>query len=513
MKMIAEKKLSLNIIVCILVFGICLVYSDGVFGESWRDKPVIDTEQEVSVIINFSDKVDLAEFKKTPKKLRRKKIIETLKENAYTSQKHVQQFLATKKATKTRQLWLINALAVTAGAETIEQVGFLPGVDNVIPDHSFYLPEAAYSSPQVAAESDNLNAIGAPELWDAGYTGQGITIASMDTGVDVNHPDIIDKWRGGSNSWFDVHGQYSTPYDNNGHGTQTMGIMVGGIQFDSQVPMGVAPDANWIAVRIFNNNLIASTSDIIAGLQWLASPGGDPNYAPDIVNISWGYHLKPDQCFEYDVVGPAIQVLKEAGIAVVCAAGDSGELGSISPANYPETFAVGAVDNSNNILFVSGQGPSPCDGSIFPNVVAPGINIPTTDLSFGGWPVYTTLSQTSAAAPHVSGAMALLLSAFPDANISQLEWALQKTALDLGTEGLDNYYGHGLIDVLKAYELISVDLSRNQRIDFSDFSLLADKWLENSCSPPDWCGRADTDRNFEVNLSDLQRLSIYWLEE
>ena len=510
--MIAEKKLSSNILICIFLFWMNLACLTDVFGGSQGGEPYVDVGRGVSIIITFSNKVDLKKFEKAPKKLQRKKIVEILKKNADVSQKHALKLLAKKKIKKLRKLWLINALAVTVRPEIIEQVKLLPGVENVIPDYSFYLPQTTYSSSQVIAESNNLNAIGAPELWEAGYTGQGIIIASMDTGVDVNHPDLIDKWRGGSNSWFDVHGQYNTPYDNDGHGTQTMGIMVGGIQSDSQIPMGVAPDANWIAVRIFNNNLIASTGDIIAGFQWLVSPGGDPNYAPDIVNISWGYSLNPDQCFEYDALGPAIQVLKEAGIAVVCAAGDSGELGSISPANYPETFAVGAVDNSNNILFVSSQGPSPCDGSIFPNVVAPGINIPTIDISFGGLPVYTTLSQTSAAAPHVSGSMALLLSAFPDANIPQIEWALQKTALDLGSEEPDNDYGYGLIDVLKAYELISVDLSRNQHINFSDFSLLADQWLEHSCSPPDWCGRADTDRNSEVNFSDLLRLSIYWLE-
>ncbi len=505
--MIAGKKL--NILVCVLAFA--LAYSTDAIGGPWWDESCLDAEKEISVIITFSNKVDLREFKKDPKRLRRKKIIKVLKQNADTSQKHVRQFLAAKKATKIQQLWLINALSVTARYETIKQVELLPGVDDIVPNHSFHLPKTAYSS-QIVPESNNLNAIGAPELWDAGYTGQGIVIASMDTGVDVDHPDLIDKWRGGSNSWFDVHGEHDTPYDAHGHGTQTMGIMVAGPQFDTQIPMGVAPDANWIAVKIYNDALQAEISDIIAGFQWLANPGGNPDSAPDIVNISWGYHLNPDECFGHGLLGPCVQTLKQAGIAVVCAAGDTGELGSLSPANYPESFAVGAVSNTNDILIVSSQGPSPCDGSIFPNVVAPGINIPTTDLSFGGFPVYTSLSQTSAAAPHVSGAMALLLSAFPDANIPQIEWALQKTALDLGIEGADNYYGYGLIDVLKAYELIAVDLNRNQHIDFYDFAALANQWPEHNCSPPEWCGRADADRNSEVGFSDLLRLSIYWLQ-
>jgi len=506
--MITEKKLDLIILACIVAFAV------NSFGQSREGITQVSTEQEISVIITFSNKPDLRKFKKDPKKLRRRKIVQTLKENAHTSQERALEILARKNVTKLRQLWLINALAVTAEPETIQQIQSLPNVESVTQENTFHLPQTTYIS-QVGPQSDNLTAIGAPQLWDAGYTGQGVVVASMGTGVDLNHPNLINKWRAGTNSWFDVHNQYSFPYDNDGHGTQTMGIMVGGVQSDSHIPMGVAPDANWIAVRIFNNDLVAYTSDIVAGFQWLSNPDGDPNYAPDIVNISWGYSFNSDQCIGYDIIGPAIQALKEADIAVVCAAGDTGlseTPSSLSPANYPETFAVGAVDSSLNLLIDSSRGPSSCNGDIFPNIVAPGISIPTTDISFGGLPVYTTLSKTSAAAPQVSGAMALLLSAFPEASITQIEWALQKTVLDSGDIGPDNDYGYGFIDIAKAYELIAVDLDRDKSIDFTDFIALADQWLKHNCNTPDWCGNADVNRDSDVDEYDLEQLCSHWLE-
>jgi len=114
------------------------------------------------------------------------------------------------------------------------------------------------------------------------------------------------------------------------------------------------------------------------------------------------------------------------------------------------------VDNTNTIASFSSRGPSACDGSIFPHIVAPGVNITTSDLTGGGvFPdSYAYVTGTSFAAPHVAGAVALLLSAFPDAAISDIETAIEQTALDLGVPGSDNIYGNGLVDVMNAYSLL-----------------------------------------------------------
>ena len=129
--------------------------------------------------------------------------------------------------------------------------------------------------------------------------------------------------------------------------------------------------------------------DFTLAFQWILDPDGHPaaDDAPDVVNNSWGFELQPGFC---DTVFQAdIQILKAAGIAVVFAAGNTGAAGpqsDISPANNPEGYAVGAVDQNLTIASYSSRGPSTCDGTVFAEVVAPGDQLITTDLSNGGNP-------------------------------------------------------------------------------------------------------------------------------
>jgi hypothetical protein len=154
---------------------------------------------------------------------------------------------------------------------------------------------------------------------------------------------------------------------------------------------------------------------------------------------------------------------------MVFSAGNSGDLGnntSVSPANYPESFSVGAVDETNSIANFSSQGPSACDGAVYPKVVAPGskssfpFGIKTADLNgYPGEPAYQYVTAgTSWAAPHVSGAMALLLSAFPGMSVPELESAFKLSALDSGDRGPDNRYGYGVADAFKAYEMLAKEI-------------------------------------------------------
>ena len=232
-----------------------------------------------------------------------------------------------------------------------------------------------------------------------------------------------------------------------------MGIMVGGDAGGTAI--GVAPDAKWIAVKIFNDAGNATYSGIHAGFQWLLDPDGndETDDAPDVVNNSWGFSLNPGECLpEFQ---PDIQALKASGIGVVFSAGNSGPNGatSLSPANYPESFGVGAVDQTRTITSFSARGPSACDGSIFPEIVAPGDGIRTADVTLNGTAPdpYATVLGTSFAAPHVAGAMALLLSLDPQLTVAELEGALVQSAVDLGAAGADNVYGYGLLDVAAAY--------------------------------------------------------------
>lgn len=409
---------------------------------------------ELPVIVTLADRVDVDLYQGGDRKARRTELVRALKEKADATQKPLRAFLAEKGARRIVPLWIANGLAVSARADVIEELSRRPGVESVRLDATVAAPVETFGT--AALPEWNLAMVHAPELWSLGYTGGGVVVAGMDTGVDPHHPDLAGRWRGGANSWFDPHGQHATPHDASGHGTQTMGIMVGGDAGVSAI--GVAPGARWIAAKIFNDAGTATLSAIHQGFQWLLDPDGNPatDDAPDVVNNSWGFDGNAGGCipeFESDV-----HTLKAAGIAVVFSAGNAGpgSATSVSPANYPESFAVGAVDGTGTIAYTGSRGPSACDGSVYPETVAPGVNVRTADLTFGGVipNSYATVAGTSYAAPHVSGTMALLLSAFPGLSVAELESALKQSAADLGTAGPDNAYGYGLIDAVAAYSAL-----------------------------------------------------------
>jgi bacillopeptidase F len=280
-----------------------------------------------------------------------------------------------------------------------------------------------------------------------------VVVATLDSGVDVNHPDLRDRWRGGVNSWFDPNGEHLEPFDQDGHGTQTMGILVGGDA--SGEAIGVAPDARWIAAKIYNDLGIATLSGIHEAFQWLLDPDGDSltDDAPSLVVCPWGVDVALDRC--EPEFHPDIQALKTAGIAVVFAAGNDGPgIGTSSPpANAPGSLAAGAVDSSATVATFSSRGPSACGGGLYPQLAAPGVNVKTADLTAGGvFPnSYRTVSGTSYAAPHIGGALALLQSALPQTDPDQLEAALFRSAMDVGSAGPDFSTGYGIVDVVAAY--------------------------------------------------------------
>ena len=430
------------------------------------------SDEGIPIIIRLTDKADISLFSDRDKKSRRFQIIRALKNRAYQTQLPIRAFLESRKAKKIRPLWITNALAVTVSPQVIHELVHFPGVDIIDLDYVIHAPPITVS-PQ-AIPQWNLSRIKAPELWSLGFDGTGIVVANMDTGVDYLHPDLTSRWRGGSNSWFNPYANpanslmcsspdqcttcelsSAAPCDVDGHGTATMGIMVGGTASGTNI--GVAPGARWIAAKIFNDAGDAYVSVIHSGFQWLLDPDGNPSTddAPDIVNNSWGIPV-PNLC--YQEFYHDIQTLRAAGIAVVFSAGNDGPnaSSSVSPANNLGSFSAGATDSLDNMASFSSRGPSACDGSIFPEIVAPGVDVVTSYLSFGGDPYYAYVSGTSFAAPHVAGAMALLLDAFPTFTVSDVESVLTLSALDLGATGPDINFGYGLLDVKKAYDLIKV---------------------------------------------------------
>jgi serine protease AprX len=357
------------------------------------------------------------------------------------------------------KLWIINGIAATVPVASLNGLVNRAGVDIVYLNDTVSLPPPvpAGAPGDPALTYWNISEIRVTDLWDFGYYGTGVVVATMDSGVDALHADIGPKWRGGSNSWSDPNDQHSTPFDANGHGTEVMGLIVGGNAggFD----IGVAPDAQWISVKIFDDQSQSDLSTIHQGFQWLLDPDGNqsPDDAPDIVNNSWVLQGTEGQCF--GEFASDIAILRAAGIAVVFSAGNSGHRSdtSMAPANDPGSLSVGAVDSSRRVQRFSSRGPSACDGGIYPKLAAPGKDVLTAGLTTNGAnpTAYAFSTGTSFAAPHVAGAMAVLKSAVPGSSMADIEAAISEGALDLGASGPDNDSGAGLIDVVAAYMLLA----------------------------------------------------------
>ncbi|WP_028067700.1 S8 family serine peptidase [Solirubrobacter soli] len=379
--------------------------------------------------------------------IRRAGILSALRSLADTDQRRLLALLVIRRlqgrVARIRPFWIFNGIHVIADPDVITELAALPEVAEIRPNATVQAPAA----PLAAGPPEwNVARVGAPALWNLGYRGQGVVVATMDTGVDATHPDLAARWRGGTNSWYDPNGEHpTTPTDVSGHGTWTMGTIVGGDSGGTAV--GVAPDARWIAVKIFNDHGAATTAGIHAGFQWLLDPDGNPatDDAPDVVNDSWT--MSGTACnlaFQLD-----LRSLQAAGILPVFAAGNGGPApaSGLSPADNPEAFAVGGTDAADGIDPGSSRGPSACGQATYPSLTAPGVGVRTTDL----YGLYTTVSGTSIAAPHAAGALALLLSAFGGLDAERQSIALRSGAVDLGATGPDNDYGAGRLDASGSY--------------------------------------------------------------
>ncbi|MET0065257.1 MAG: Calx-beta domain-containing protein [Candidatus Thiodiazotropha sp.] len=426
-----------------------------------------EDEQRIPVIVRFerghpiSELRSLAQadeaYRSEPaspdmrKKRFRREVFRTLKEEARTSTRQIAGLLRSHGVkTPLKTFWSINAVAFDAPAGLLEKISRLPGVSRISADMRLTM-ETPDTEESDAVPLWNIDRLNLDPLWQQGIDGEGVVVAIMDSGVDGNHPDLAERWRGGDYSWFDPYLQHEYPTDLAGHGTQALGLILGGDE--SGYAIGAAPGAQWIAARIFDDGNQSTLSAIHAAFQWLLDPDGDPltDDAPDLVNNSWGFANTIDQC--YQEFEEDIRLLREADIGVVFSAGNYGPYSatSISPANNVGAVSVGSIDPNDNIELLSSRGPGACDGGVFPKLVAPGAQVYTTDrLPIG----YNVVSGTSFSAPHVTGAMALLRGAFPEVPVSQIETALYDAADDLGEPGSDDLFGYGVVNVAAAYDLL-----------------------------------------------------------
>ncbi|MBI2399473.1 MAG: S8 family serine peptidase [Deltaproteobacteria bacterium] len=289
--------------------------------------------EKLAVIVRFSAPADITRVHRADRN-KRKKIVSLLKTKMRESAGTVAQLLA-KTGSARKDLWIINGISVKADAALLDALSKHPRVAAVTLDAVVPAPGVNFGSP--GAPEWNISMVQAPELWSMGINGGNVVVASMDTGVDLFHPDLNGSWRGGANSWYDPYGEHPTPFDANGHGTLTTGIINGGGNGGTSI--GMAPGAKWMAVKIFKDDGYASLSAIHQGFQWLLDPDGDPltNDAPALVNSSWGLGNLNGCSTDFS---QDIQVLNSAGIMTVFAAGNYG------PNQYTSTSCLRRLDIS-----------------------------------------------------------------------------------------------------------------------------------------------------------------------
>ena len=402
---------------------------------------------------------------------RRTAIVNALQQTAQASQAGLLQTLQSAAAagvsgqnvaaTDIRPLWIVNAVAARGTLETILELAARPEVQIIRLDKEIKLEEITGRQPAFTFPFANLptNQLSNPEWGIAkiradlvhnalGIDGKGVVVANIDSGVDWLHPALQTKYRGYTGpgklpqhpgNWYDATGAGAVyPVDSNGHGTHTMGTIVGANG------VGVAPGAQWIAVKAFNSAGLGQNSWLHAAFQWVLAPNGDPALAPHVINNSWSNNNGGSTEFYADT-----QALLNAGIYPVFAAGNNGPDSNTvgSPGSFDIAFAVGAIDINDDITIFSGRGPSPW-GQLKPQVTAPGKDVVST-LPGGA---YGSSDGTSMATPHVTGLAALLLQASPalSNNPGQISNVMTSTAVVLGTTIPNYVYGWGRIDAYNA---------------------------------------------------------------
>ncbi len=385
--------------------------------------------------------------------------------------------------------WVVPAALVEADSAAIEALAMRPDVRRIYLDDR--IPVSLEPSRSVAANASFVSAamqtVGADAVWPAGVTGEGVTVAIFDSGVEVDNAMLGGRWRGHRTSirasWFDPFYGASKPVDRIGHGSQVAAAAVGALATgdsllmpdgsvvvaasDIDVVTGTAPRAEWIAARIFDlfgGAVYTRRSVILQAFQWALDPDGDPRTddAPAVINNSWGALDPQDFDVCNDIVYTAIDAAEAAGIAVVFAAGNFGPDPEtvIAPAarDDPElvSFAVGATEGTGSSVTVadfSSRGPSPCGGGIKPNMVAPG-RVPEVRTATAGAARLTgfSLTGTSFSTAIVSGALALVRQARPGATPKQAKEILLATARSVDPPEPNNNSGAGLLDVPAAVQ-------------------------------------------------------------
>ncbi|AOT70542.1 S8 family peptidase [Geosporobacter ferrireducens] len=314
---------------------------------------------------------------------------------------------------------LIGAVAAEIPASQIERLSLEHEVEYINHDSNVF---KCMDVASLAVESDYVN--------ESGYTGKGIGVAVIDTGV-INHDDFV-RPTNRIVAFKDFVNGRANPYDDDGHGTHVAGIIAGN-GFIKEDYKGIAPEASIIGVKVLDENGSGKTSDILAGLQWVIDT--KDMYNTKVVCMSLG--SPAENPYNKDPLARAVSAAVQQGLTVVVAAGNSGpERRTItSPGISPSAITVGATDDNRTVTLeddfiakFSGRGPT-IDGNVKPDVVAPGVDI--MSCSYKSPTSYVAYSGTSMAAPIVAGAAVLLYQKYPNISPAEVKSRLVQSAIPI----------------------------------------------------------------------------------
>ena len=422
---------------------------------------------------------------------RRRFVVNELKAFSESSQQDLRQTLSEMerqgRVSSVHSIWSANALYFSATKAALLVLSQRTDIKTIslntqhplIPDG-----ETASTSSESREITQNITQVHADQVWEQGYTGQGVVVAVVDSGVNYDHLDLADHlWEGGEefpHHGYDIVNDDDDPMDDKGHGTHCAGTVCGDGTAGSLT--GIAPEATLMCVKSIRGDGFGGAVNIAGGMEWAVEHGCD------VISMSLG--MVDAQVVDKEILRRTCEVVLDAGIiALVCAGNEGYAILQMTypipnnvrvPASCPPPYldpdqmvnpgalscvmAIGAVNYNDAAADFSSRGPvtwqntefgdyayEPGIGLIRPDVCAPGVNIKSLD--YNNISGYTNMDGTSQATPCVAGIVALMLQKNPELTPAQICQILEETAVKL-TPNKSNVTGVGRVDALAAVNAV-----------------------------------------------------------
>ena len=477
------------------LFSLNLIHAQNVNAIEPELQEVLNQKNDEMISINIILKSQIQEqelkqlaSKANDRKTKREIVVARLKSFSKNSQSDIMSILGAEEknggVSDIRCHWLVNAVSCNASREVIYYLSNHNDVAVIAYNKMSYLlwDEEMRPVESPRGMTQNITHVKANQVWNMGYTGKGVLVAVIDTGVNFNHIDLADHlWDGGEE--YPNHG-YNTienshdVSDGFGHGTHCAGTICGDGTSGTQT--GIAPDATLMCVKVIDNTGYGSATSISAGMEFAIEHGAD------VLNMSLGIPFASAAVRE--MLRSACENALQCGIAAPTSVGNDGQLqisfpvpnnvrvpgGCPPPWIHPDQesnagglsccIATGAVDYNNVRASFSSYGPftwqetayadypyNPGMGLIRPDISAPGVGVISADPNNPNG--HVSMDGTSQAAPCVTGVIALMLEKNPELTPAEISMTLETTAVKLA-DNKNNYTGSGCVDALAAIQSI-----------------------------------------------------------